>query len=147
MELNSRSTEDKFKNQLKIYDELADKLKEKEALEERCDLLSNTIKLKDDIIWKLKNLNPEMTKEIDDLIANYKDKSTSLRKVKDVADDIEGSLRLEIEKLTLNLNHQKEKMKNGTFEDNEETKAQHQQQIDQMEKLHSELNKLRKENN
>jgi len=105
MELNSRSTEDKFKNQLKIYDELADKLKEKEALEERCDLLSNTIKLKDDIIWKLKNLNPEMTKEIDDLIANYKDKSTSLRKVKDVADDIEGSLRLEIEKLTLNLNH------------------------------------------
>jgi len=38
-------------------------------------------------------------------------------------------------------------MKNGTFEDNEETKAQHQQQIDQMEKLHSELNKLRKENN
>lgn len=70
MEVNSRSTEDKFKNQLKIYDELADKLKEKEALEEKCDLLNNTIKLKDDIIWKLKNLNPEMTKEIDDLIKN-----------------------------------------------------------------------------
>lgn len=126
---------------------MADKLKEKEALEERCDLLANTIKLKDDIIWKLRNLNPEMTKEIDELIANYKDKSTSLRKVKDVADDIEGSLRLEIEKLTLNLNHYKEKLKNGSLEDNEETKAQHQQQIDQMEKLHSELNKLRKENN
>lgn len=72
MEVNSRSTEDKFKNQLKIYDELADKLKEKEALEEKCDLLNNTIKLKDDIIWKLKNLNPEMTKEIDDLIKTSK---------------------------------------------------------------------------
>lgn len=70
-----------------------------------------------------------------------------MRKVKDVADDIEGSLRLEIEKLNLNLIHYKDRMQNGAFEENEETKAQHQQQIDQMEKLHSELNKLRKENN
>lgn len=45
-------------------------MKEKEVLEEKCDLLNNTIKLKDDIIWKLKNLNPEMTKEIDELIQN-----------------------------------------------------------------------------
>jgi hypothetical protein len=70
-----------------------------------------------------------------------------LRKVKDVADDIEGSLRLEIEKLTLNLRHYKDKIQSGAIEENEESKAQFQQQHDQVEKLHLELNKLRKENN
>lgn len=88
-----------------------------------------------------------MTKEIDELIANQKDKSNNLRKVKDVADDIEGSLRLEIEKLTLNLRHYKDKIQSGAIEETEESKAQFQQQNDQVEKLHLELNKLRKENN
>jgi len=105
MELNSKTTEDKFRNQLKIYDELAEKLKEKDVLEEKVELLSNTVKLKDDIIWKLKNINPEMTNEIELLLKNYEDKSGSTRKIKDVADDLEGNLRLEIEKLNSNLSY------------------------------------------
>lgn len=70
MESNSKAAEEKFKNQLKIQDELSEKLKDKEELVEKVELLTSTIKLKDDIIWKLKTVNPEMTKEIDELIKN-----------------------------------------------------------------------------
>lgn len=68
MESNSKAAEDKFKNQLKIYDELSEKLKDKEELVEKVELLSSTIKLKDDIIWRLKTVNPENSKEIDELM-------------------------------------------------------------------------------
>lgn len=68
MEINSKAAEDKFKNQLKIYDELSEKLKDKEELVEKVELLSSTIKLKDDIIWRLKTVNPENSKEIDELM-------------------------------------------------------------------------------
>jgi hypothetical protein len=38
-------------------------------------------------------------------------------------------------------------LEEGTYQEDEVSKTSHQQQLDQMEKLHSELNKMRKENN
>lgn len=68
--------------------------------------------------------------------------------LKNMADDIESQLRLEIEKLTFNYNYYRNLYENSTgfSEDNSNTNVQ-KDKIDQIEKLHQEMTKLKKENN
>ena len=51
-----RVLEEKFKNQIKAYEEMAGDSKEKEQLKDTVDLLKNQVKIKDETLWEIKNL-------------------------------------------------------------------------------------------
>lgn len=130
--------------------------KEKEQLKDQVDILKNQVKIKDETLWEIKNLQKDdpnlmtLLKKTDEKVDKSIRESKGNKGVglKNMADDIESQLRLEIEKLTFNYNYYRNLYENSTgfSEDNSNTNVQ-KDKIDQIEKLHQEMTKLKKENN
>lgn len=89
---------------------MAGNSKEREAIKEECELLKNQVKIKDETLWEIKNqfkddpvINKILQKTEDMVERSIKDsKGNKGQGLKNVADEIEGQLRLEVEKLTFN---------------------------------------------
>jgi len=86
--------------------------KEKDNLKETVEMLQSQVKIKDETLWEIKNLYKDdpnllnLLKKTDDRVdKSIKDsKGNKGQALKNLADDIEGQLRLEVEKLTFNYN-------------------------------------------
>jgi len=86
--------------------------KEKDTLKETVEMLQSQVKIKDETLWEIKNLYKDdpnllnLLKKTDDRVdKSIKDsKGNKGQALKNLADDIEGQLRLEVEKLTFNYN-------------------------------------------
>mmetsp|Transcript_1577 Transcript_1577/g.3114 ORF Transcript_1577/g.3114 Transcript_1577/m.3114 type:complete len:90 (+) Transcript_1577:13-282(+) len=84
--------------------------KEKEKLKDQLELLANQVKIKDETLWEIKNQfkdDPallDILKKTDDKVTRSikESKGNKNQGLKNVADEIESQLRLEIEKLTFN---------------------------------------------
>jgi len=86
--------------------------KEKDNLKETVEMLQSQVKIKDETLWEIKNLYKDdpnllnLLKKTDERVdKSIKDsKGNKGQALKNLADDIEGQLRLEVEKLTFNYN-------------------------------------------
>jgi len=86
--------------------------KEKETLKEQVDMLNNQVKIKDETLWQIKNMYKDdpnlisLLQQTDEKVTKSikESKGNKGQALKNVAEDIESQLRLEIEKLTFNYN-------------------------------------------
>jgi len=86
--------------------------KEKDNLKETVEMLQSQVKIKDETLCEIKNLYKDdpnllnLLKKTDERVdKSIKDsKGNKGQALKNLADDIEGQLRLEVEKLTFNYN-------------------------------------------
>jgi len=107
-----KDLEEKYKNQIKTLEEIAEKGKNTDTLNDKIDLLESQLKIKEDTLWEIRQTYKDDPKLInilqrtDEKVDKYikENKGDKVQGYKNLSNDIENQLRLEIEKLTFNYN-------------------------------------------